>query len=173
MKQASFLSSTPAFGAYELGAARALYKNPKFSPDLIAGVSIGAVTAVLLARPKGEMTPLKALNAFWEKVTVPAPFFPGLVRPYASFLGNPHFFMPRHDYLNFLNWTSFYDTEPLRRTLEDLADLDALKNKGALPRLLLSATNLAKSTISTVIVPIAVSRWTTLSRAAACLQHSQ
>ena len=55
--------------------------------------------------------------------------------------------MPRHDYLNFLNWTSFYDTEPLRRTLEDLVDLDALKNKEALPRLLVSATNLAKGQI--------------------------
>ena len=146
-KSALVLQGGGALGAYELGAARALYKNPKFSPDLIAGVSIGAVTAVLLARPKNGMTPLKALDAFWEKVTVLAPLFPGLVRPYAAFLGNPHFFMPRHDYLNFLNWTSFYDTEPLRRTLEDLVDLDALKNKEALPRLLVSATNLAKGQI--------------------------
>ena len=88
-KSALVLQGGGALGAYELGAARALYKNPKFSPDLIAGVSIGAVTAVLLARPKNGMTPLKALEAFWDKVTVPAPFFPELVRPYASFLGNP------------------------------------------------------------------------------------
>ena len=146
-KSALVLQGGGALGAYELGAARALYKNPKFAPDLIAGVSIGAVTAVLLARPKNGMTPLKALEAFWDKVTVPAPFFPELVRPYASFLGNPHFFTPRRDYLNFFNWTSFYDTEPLRRTLEELVDLKALESKEALPRLLVSATNLAKGQI--------------------------
>ena len=40
-----------ALSAYELGAARALYKEANFAPDLIA-VSIGAITAILLARPK-------------------------------------------------------------------------------------------------------------------------
>jgi NTE family protein len=146
-KSALVLQGGGALGAYELGAARALYKDPNFSPDLIAGVSIGAVTAVLLARPKKPMKPLEALEAFWQKVTVPAPFFPDLIRPYASLLGNPHFFMPRQDYLNFFNWTSFYDTEPLRRTLEDLVDLKALETKDALPSLLVSATNLAKGQI--------------------------
>jgi NTE family protein len=74
-KSALLLQGGGALGAYELGAARALYKDPKFSPDLIAGVSIGAVTAVLLARPKKPMERLAALEAFWEKVTVRAPFF--------------------------------------------------------------------------------------------------
>ena len=72
-KSALVLQGGGALGAYELGAARALYKDPNFSPDLIAGVSIGAVTAVLLARPKKPMKPLEALEAFWQKVTVPAP----------------------------------------------------------------------------------------------------
>ncbi len=147
-KSALVLQGGGALGAYELGAAKALYKNPKFAPDLIAGVSIGAVTAVLLARPKSGMTPLQALEAFWEKVAVPAPLFPNVFRPYASFLGNPHFFTPRQDYLNFFKWTSFYDTEPLRRTLEDLVDLKALQSRDALPRLLVSATNLAKGQIA-------------------------
>src|ERR1700745_3165323 len=93
-RPALVLQGGGALGAYELGAAKALYKNPKFAPDLIAGVSIGAVTAVLLARPKSGMTPLQALEAFWEKVAVPAPLFPNVFRPYASFLGNPHFFTP-------------------------------------------------------------------------------
>jgi predicted acylesterase/phospholipase RssA len=119
-----------------------------FSPDLIAGVSIGAVTAVLLARPKKPMSPLEALEAFWKKVAVSAPLFPEFVRPYASFLGNPHFFMPRLDYLNFVNWTYFYDTAPLRRTLEELVDLHALADKTASPRLLVSATDLQEGQIA-------------------------
>ena len=57
-----------ALGAYEYGAARALYENSKFSPDLIAGVSIGAISAVLLARPGGGRKPLEALQAFWERI---------------------------------------------------------------------------------------------------------
>jgi NTE family protein len=146
-KSALVLQGGGALGAYELRAARALYKNPNFSPDLIAGVSIGAVTAVLLARPKKEMTPLQALEAFWQKVTVPASFFPELVRVYASFLGNPNFFKPRQDYWNFFNWTYFYDTEPLCRTLEDLIDLEALGSKTALPRLLVSATDVKEGQI--------------------------
>jgi NTE family protein len=146
-KSALVLQGGGALGAYELGAARALYKDPVFSPDLIAGVSIGAITAVLLARPKKPMKPLEALEAFWKKVTVHASFLPELVRPYASFFGNPHFFMPRRDYLNFFNWTYFYDIEPLRRTLEELIDPDALATKAASPRLLLSATDLKEGQI--------------------------
>jgi NTE family protein len=136
-----------ALGAYELGAARALYRDPAFAPDLIAGVSIGAITAVLLARPKKGLKPLEALEAFWKKVTVSEPALPEFIRPYASFLGNPNFFTPRNDYFNFLNWTYFYDTAPLRRTLEELVDLEALANKAALPRLLVSATDLHEGQI--------------------------
>jgi NTE family protein len=146
-KSALVLQGGGALGAYELGAARAFYKDPSFSTDLIAGVSIGAITAVLLARPKRPMKPLEALEAFWERVTLRASFLPELVRPYASFFGNPHFFTPRQDYLNFFNWTYFYDIEPLRRTLEELTDLDALANKAASPRLLVSATNLEEGQI--------------------------
>jgi NTE family protein len=147
-RSALVLQGGGALGAYELGAARALYKNPDFSPDLIAGVSIGAVTAVLLARPKKPMSPLEALEAFWKTVAVSAPVFPEFVRPYASFLGNPHFFTPRLDYLNFVNWTYFYDTAPLRRTLEELVDLHALADKTASPRLLVSATDLQEGQIA-------------------------
>ncbi len=146
-KTALVLQGGGALGAYELGAARALYRDTAFQPDLIAGVSIGAVTAVLLARPKPPMEPLAALEAFWKKVTVPAPFLPNLARPYASFLGNPNFFMPRLDYLNVFNWDYFYETSPLRRTLEELVDLKGLGGKTALPRLLVSATNLREGQI--------------------------
>jgi NTE family protein len=36
-KSALVLQGGGALGAYELGAARAFYKDPTFAPDLIAG----------------------------------------------------------------------------------------------------------------------------------------
>ena len=43
-RSALVLQGGGALGAYELGAARALYKDNNFAPDVIAGVSIGAIT---------------------------------------------------------------------------------------------------------------------------------
>lgn len=136
-----------ALGAFELGAARALYRDPTFSPELIAGVSIGAITAVLLARPRPALKPLEALEQFWERVTVRGRLLPPLLRPYASFLGNAHFFVPRSDYFNCPRWTYFYDTTPLRETLMQLVDLDALADQDAAPRLLVTATDVEKGQI--------------------------
>jgi NTE family protein len=127
-----------ALGAYELGAARRLFKEEAFAPDIIAGVSIGAITAVLLARPAPG---LKPLEAFWQRVTVSTPFLPAFFRPYASALGDPNFFVPRVDYYTLPNWTSLYDTEPLRQTLSQLVDLRALADPKAAPGLLVSATD--------------------------------
>jgi NTE family protein len=130
-----------ALGAYELGAARRLYKDRDFAPDLIAGVSIGAITAVLLARPAKGLKPLEALEAFWQKVTVSGLFLPPPLRPYASALGNPNFFLPRFDYYALPGWTNIYDTTPLRETLSQLIDLKALADPEAMPGLLVSATD--------------------------------
>jgi NTE family protein len=146
-RSALVLQGGGALGAYELGAARVLYGKNNFQPDLIAGVSIGAITAVLLARPRKDLTPLGALEAFWEKVTVPGTYWPPQFRPYASFLGNRHFFMPRFDFVNWPTWTYFYDTSPLRDTLKDLVDLDQLADKRALPELMVTATNLEEGEI--------------------------
>jgi predicted acylesterase/phospholipase RssA len=136
-----------ALGAYELGAARALYENPSFAPDVIAGVSIGAITAALLARPGGGRKPLEALEAFWREVTVPATFLPPPLRPFASFLGNRKFFVPRLDYLVWPTWTYFYQTAPLRDTLSHLVDIDALADPNAVPKLLVSATDVENGEI--------------------------
>ena len=152
VRSALVLQGGGALGAYELGVARALYGNADFAPDLIAGVSIGAITTVLLARPGGGRTPLQALEAFWKAVTVPDFFLPPLLRPYASFAGNRHFFMPRVDYLTWPvawpTWTHFYDTAPLRRTLEELVDCAALADRNASPALLVSATDLQQGEIT-------------------------
>ena len=141
-----------ALGAYELGAMRRLYAGPGagktkppagpvFEPEVVAGVSIGAITAVLLARPKGG-NPLAALEAFWREVAVADWLLPPGFGSFASIFGNQHFFVPRTDYLALPGWTSLYDTGPLRGTLEALVDIEALATTGARPRLIVSATNI-------------------------------
>jgi predicted acylesterase/phospholipase RssA len=146
-RSALVLQGGGALGAYELGAARALYQDGNFAPDVIAGVSIGAITAVLLARPAAGLKPLEALEAFWKKVTVPGMSFPPALRQYASLFGNRNFFVPRLDYLSWPSWTYFYDTAPLRATLKQLVDLTALADRNAAPGLLVSATSLDEGQI--------------------------
>jgi predicted acylesterase/phospholipase RssA len=149
-RSALVLQGGGALGAFEFGAARALYEQ-NFRPDLVAGVSIGAITAVLLARPVKRLGPLGALEAFWKKVTVPGSLFPLLLRPYASFWGNPHFFTLRPDFLSWpftgLLWTHFYETKALRETLTELVDVEELVNPEAEPLLLLSATNVSEGQV--------------------------
>jgi predicted acylesterase/phospholipase RssA len=145
--RALVLQGGGALGAFELGVARVLYRERGWRPNVIAGVSIGAVTAVLLARPKGG-DPLAALEAFWRRVTVSAPWVPGPLRPYASVLGNPHFFMPRTDVWTLPWWTNFYTVGALRETLAELVDLEALADPKARPGVLLTATDVVAGEIT-------------------------
>ncbi|HUB63526.1 MAG TPA: patatin-like phospholipase family protein [Methylocella sp.] len=147
-RSALVLQGGGALGAYELGAARRLYQDEAFAPDIIAGVSIGAITAVLLARPAVGLKPLEALEAFWQKITVAGLFLPPPLQPYASALGNPNFFVPRLDYYALPTWTNIYDTEPLRQTLSQLVDLKSLADPQATPGLLVSATDVEAGEIA-------------------------
>jgi predicted acylesterase/phospholipase RssA len=128
-----------ALGAFELGVARAVYaEGSGFRPGVIAGVSIGAITAVLLGRPAKGLTPLQALEAFWERVTV-SQLLPGFMQPYLALLGLPNFYT--------LNpwWafgTNIYSTAPLRATLAELVDVDALADPTARPFLCFTATDI-------------------------------
>jgi NTE family protein len=140
VRRALVLQGGGALGAFELGAARALYGREGYQPDLIAGVSIGAITAVLLARPKAPLGPIAALEAFWERVTCPGD---GL---FASMFGGPGFFAPRYDVWN-LPWTSLYSTAPLHATLAGLVDEAALADPEAMPRLVVTATDIAAGEI--------------------------
>jgi predicted acylesterase/phospholipase RssA len=145
--RALVLQGGGALGAFELGVARVLYGERAWRPDVVAGVSIGAITAVLLGRPKGG-DPLGALEAFWRRVAVSATWIPGPLRPYASVLGNPHFFLPRTDVWNLPWWTNFYTVEALRETLTELVDLEALADPDAQPGVLLTATDVAAGQIT-------------------------
>jgi NTE family protein len=137
-----------ALGAFELGVIEWLL-DTGVRPDVVSGVSIGAINAAVLCGSR-HPDPRVALRALWADLTtlsLPPPL--DGVNGRLSVFGNPGMYAPRVDYLNALGWTSFYDTHPLRRTLEkhiDFAKLAPanLRKDPALraPRLILTATNL-------------------------------
>lgn len=138
--KALVLQGGGALGAFALGALKVLYGERDYRPDLISGVSIGAITAALLARPKNG-DPLRTLEMFWEAVTVEAAWWPEAFQRYASAYGNPKFFTLRNDLWAAAGWTSLYSTAPLKATLEGFVDLEALADPAARPRLVVTATD--------------------------------
>lgn len=130
-----------ALGAYQAGVFEALCAQGH-RPGWVAGISIGAVNAALIAGNPPERR-LDALRAFWqrtsERVPFASPFADGwgrrLFNEAAAGLvaatGIPGFFTPR-----LTPWwlalpgspaaISLYDTEPLRQTLVELVDFDLL-----------------------------------------------
>lgn len=124
-----------ALGAYQAGAFEG-FAAAGALPDWVAGVSIGAINAALIA---GNPPPLRVprLREFWQRVSVqlpPAPFeVPAPWRPWANRLsaasatvfGIAGFFMPRPPGGAF-SALSYYDTAPLQATLRELADFDLI-----------------------------------------------
>jgi predicted acylesterase/phospholipase RssA len=137
-----------ALGAFELGAIEWLLENG-IRPDVVSGVSIGAINATVLAGSK-QADPGDELRALWAELTTPAwpPPFDG-ANGEVSLFGNAALYAPRLDVLNLWRWTSLYETAPLRRTLERHVDFDKLGPQNfrrppdsRAPRLILTATNL-------------------------------
>ncbi len=137
-----------ALGAYEAGVYKALEEH-RIIPDVIAGVSIGAVNAALIAgQPKGKAAPV--LEDFWLKVAIPTPpAFSQAQRRLASawqalWWGVPTLFLPRWSLplgsAPVGQWTSFYVTSPMKATLEKFVDFSRLGSNGT--RLLLTTVNL-------------------------------
>jgi NTE family protein len=136
-----------ALGSYQAGVYQAL-AEAKLEPDWIAGISIGAINAALIAGNPPE-TRVDKLRAFWEGITAPAGlsvldlmqnywqgeqarmFFNQLKACGAVMQGTPGFFQPRVPSPFFspagtIGATSYYDTTQLRGTLESLIDFDYL-----------------------------------------------
>jgi NTE family protein len=146
-----------ALGSYQGGVYEALAKH-NVSPDWVAGISIGAINAALIAGNPSERR-VERLKEFWTQASS-GPFFSppqaigdGL-RSYfnqisgamVAAVGAPGFFSPR--LLGPLisppgtpEAISFYDTEPLRATLERLVDFDLI-NSGPV-RLSVGAVHIA------------------------------
>jgi NTE family protein len=132
-----------ALGSYQAGAYQALC-HFDFEPNWIAGISIGAINAAIIAgnEPAQRVSKLKE---FWEKVSSPVPWVPvakgdrqrALFNETSAALvatfGAPGFFAPRVPPAPL--WPkgspesqSYYDTSPLRRTLEKLVDFDRIND---------------------------------------------
>lgn len=145
-----------ALGAYQVGVYQAL-EEQGFQPDWVAGTSIGAVTAAIIAGNPPQNRLVK-LRQFWEEITRrplwrwrPQPPIARAVQNLLSSLesvlwGQPGFFQPRP----ISPWLmprgsqsalSYYDPAPLRRTLGRLVDFDWI-NAGH-TRLSLGAVNVA------------------------------
>lgn len=141
-----------SLGAYHIGALEAM-EEAHYSPDVIAGISIGAFTAAIIAGndPKDRVSKLKA---FWETISWPS--IPGAEMVTDTFwrkqlntlssmqgfmFGQPNFFTPRFPAPSMMAAgtdaaESWYDTSWLVATLKELVDFDGINN-GTKARLIL------------------------------------
>lgn len=140
-----------ALGAYQAGVYEGLHEAG-IRPNWVAGISIGALNAAIIAgSPENQR--VDRLRAFWETICaspVEWPVNEGLAEgmPFTMDLRSVHnvaaatralvmgqngFFKPRFPppFLSMFSGdgaTSFYDTSPLRDTLEQLVDFDLLNS---------------------------------------------
>ena len=152
-----------ALGAYQAGVYEAL-AEANLHPDWVAGISIGAINAAIIA---GNATNLRVekLREFWERISGSSfSVFAGefgwlLARGDAARVatnqmssvaalmnGAPGFFRPRIPGPWFqpsgtIEATSYYDTAQLKTTLESLIDFDRVNAEHAETRLSLGAVN--------------------------------
>ncbi len=134
-----------ALGSYQAGAYQALC-HFDFEPEWVAGISIGAINAAIIAGNEPAKR-VDRLKEFWEMVSsgtpwVPVPITKGdrersLYNETSAALvatfGTPGFFTPRVPPAPL--WPkgsseaqSFYDTAPLQKTLERLVDFDRIND---------------------------------------------
>ena len=142
-KVALVLQGGGALGSFQAGVFEALVRN-QIEIDEIAGISIGAVNAALIAgNPVGQR--VAALRRFWERASSALPSFPiwhtDLSREwlhevsagYVAAFGVPGFFQPRLlppalAAPGSCGALSFYDSHALAETLNELIDWDRLND---------------------------------------------
>ena len=140
--KALVLQGGGALGAYQAGVYEALLESDS-NLDWVAGVSIGAINAALIAGNAPEHR-VSRLKEFWSEVSSgPAQNVP-LVwgerawlnqwsAASAALTGIPGFFRPRVDPSLMLGGAapilSYYDTAPLKATLERLVDFKRINRR--------------------------------------------
>lgn len=141
-----------ALGSYQAGVYEALASS-EYLPDWVAGISIGAINAAIIAGNQPDDR-LKHLRAFWSEITGHTNSWPdGLGWPFAAWqrqasafmavvYGQPGFFAPRpaYDWFSPKKRISYYDTSALKGTLERLVDFERI-NKAKDIRLSVGAVN--------------------------------
>ncbi|VTU29160.1 patatin-like phospholipase family protein [Variovorax sp. RA8] len=140
-KKALVLQGGGALGAYQAGVYAGVYEKHK-ALDWVAGVSIGAINAALIAGNPPDLR-VARLREFWDLVSSgPAQRLPPGWSDRALFnrwsanstamFGVPGFFTPRRDPTLLLGGAapvlSYYDTSPLKSTLERLVDFDRIND---------------------------------------------
>jgi len=132
-----------ALGAYQAGAYEALHEHD-VEPDWLAGISIGAINAAIIAGSPRERR-IANLRDFWQTVSSGLDFgWPAednslrriqndAAALVATAFGIPGFFSPRLPTPQQLFGNpdlrvSVYDTEPLMKTLDRLVDFDLLND---------------------------------------------
>ncbi|MEH2510802.1 NTE family protein [Nitrobacteraceae bacterium AZCC 1564] len=155
-KRVLVLQGGGALGSYQAGAYQALCHHD-FEPAWIAGISIGAINAAIIAGNPREKR-IARLKEFWEMASAPvfwSPFMQGdkarsifneTSAALVATFGVPGFFRPRFPAAPL--WPagspqslSYYDTSPLRATLERLVDFNLINTNGI--RLSVGAVNVA------------------------------
>ena len=140
--KALVLQGGGALGAYQAGVFEALVESDS-KLDWVAGVSIGAINAALIAGNPPDQRVAK-LREFWELLSSgPAQRLPvtwgdrAVLNQWsaasAALVGIPGFFRPRLDPSLLLGGAakvlSYYDTAPLQATLERMVDFDRINRR--------------------------------------------
>jgi NTE family protein len=154
-----------SLGAYECGVYKSLAREGiKF--DIVAGTSIGAINAAIIAGSKSGDSAADLEN-FWldlaETVTpsslpdglrsvasssyttlfgVPKAFAPiWFSNKYNIWQSRDGFFLPFSSF----SWNYLYDVVPLKKTLQKYIDFSRLNNHNNIPRLIITCTDIKKS----------------------------
>jgi NTE family protein len=144
-----------ALGSYQAGVYEGFH-GAGLEPDWVAGISIGAVNAALIAGNPPQLR-LQRLREFWDLVTSQWPMGPTVhTDQFRSLMGDasigwavaagvPGFFSPRIVPPAFATGggpeaLSFYDSGPLKTTLERLVDFDRINARET--RLSVGAVNI-------------------------------
>lgn len=141
-RKALVLQGGGALGAYQAGVYAGVFERHK-TLDWVAGVSIGAINAALIAGNPPERR-VQRLREFWDQVssgpTQRLPAWWGGDRAAlnqwsasaVALFGVPGFFEPRRTPAMLLGGAapllSYYDTSPLKSTLERLVDFDRINH---------------------------------------------
>jgi len=157
-----------SLGAYECGAYKGLARQGiKF--DIVAGTSIGAINAAIIAGSKSGDSAAE-LETFWLDLaeTVTPSSLPDGLRTvasssYTTFFGVPKAFAPIWFSNNYYHdiWQSrdgfflpssypfsrnyLYDVVPLKKTLQRYIDFSRLNNHNNIPRLIMTCTDIKNS----------------------------
>jgi NTE family protein len=132
-----------ALGSYQAGAYQALCHHD-FEPEWIAGISIGAINAAIIAGNERDKR-VERLKEFWDMVSQPVSWSPigqgdrarSLFNETSAAIiatfGVPGFFTPRFPPAPLwpagtASALSYYDTAPLKTTLERLVDFDRIND---------------------------------------------